>query len=253
MYVRFSRSVRLAALALLFLACTAGADEENKRPRDYRDRIFFDGGPAPLTHGCVRTYMFAATNKKGKRVAEATYGPYGVPGAVVTYPPDLQKNDLVPVLGEVYRISSISLEDRARMLLEKLPVDKRPRGIAPAKDSFTIPLRKDDQGHGTVGYEPDQQITVCVMDIVAPAKEGEKATARLTVSLKYEGTHASEATVKQGDVILFGKHGVTVRAIVPADAKTRIIGWVEFGPEAIPEKDLVAKKIPFVRPTKRDK
>ena len=56
------------------------------------------------------------------------------------------------------------------------------------------------------------------------------------------------AMVKAGDIVLLRDKGHVVRAIVPPDRETRVIGWVELSPHPIPEADLIRDKKLFVRP-----
>ena len=58
--------------------------------------------------------------------------------------------------------------------------------------------------------------------------------------------------VKAGDIVLLRDNGHVVRAIVPPNRETRVVGWVEVSPHPIPEADLIREKKLFVRPTPKD-
>jgi hypothetical protein len=257
-----SRSLALAAaLALLSVACLAGADKKTK-PQSFEDRYDFRGGQPESYQGDslmtrLRDVVAAKHGKWAARAAHA-YPLYLRRGRslgldfYVEYP-DLLEGDVAAFFGMIYRVDSVGGRGKtSHMAVKRVPADKLPRGLGLSWDSIVVPLSKDGRGltkmHDSI---------VRVESIAAPVKEGGKAAAKILVSystdVEGEGLFDLEASVKVGDVVLLRKAGHRVRAIVPADAKTRVIGWVELDPNPLSEKDLAAKKIPLVRPQKRKK
>jgi hypothetical protein len=246
-----------AALAVLSVSCAAFADDRPK-PRSFEDKYYFESG-VPNDYAGHTTHLAGiADGKRSQAVARgATTNPSYLRigrrlgrNFLVCYP-DLAVDDVAPFFGAIYRVDAVACGKKPMMRVIRVPADKLPKGVSPAWDSLAVPLARD--GRGMVQLHDGQ---VRVEAIKAPAKEGEKPTARISVSYRVEGMQAfavAEATVKEGDVVLLPAIGHKVRAVVPADAKTRLIGWVEFAPDPIAEAELVKKKIDFVRPKPRKK
>jgi hypothetical protein len=249
-----------AACVLLSVACPAGADQEGK-PQSFEDRYDFRGGRPESHQGrSLKTGLSDVVEAKGgkwaARAAHA-YPLYLEKGRhlgmdfYVEYP-DLLEGDVAAFFGMIYRVDSVGGDgNTSHMVVKRVPADKLPRGLGLSWDSIVVPLSKDGRGLTKM-----HDAIVRVESIAAPAKGGGKATAKVSVrysSGEGKGLFDLEASVKVGDVVLLRKAGHRVRAIVPADAKTKVIGWVELDPHPWSEKDLADKKVPLVRPQKRKK
>lgn len=161
-----------------------------------------------------------------------------------------QTGDLVGLLGGVFRADCFD----ADAVLERIPDDKLPKGAkVPKWDSLTVPLP------GTTGF--NKGIYVKVLDIDAKGEKGSTASLQIVLTLRDKPPKdwtTLTATVKQADILLLRDNlrqcdnGHLVRAIVPPDRKTRVVGWIELSPEPIPEADLIRDKKAFVRPTPKD-
>ena len=163
--------------------------------------------------------------KEAKRIAE------------VQYPP-LKEGDVIPAFGRLYRVSPVvpGWWDRVHTVKFEWVGEKFADGaVNLSPDSFPVPLAsaKNDWMNVCGHY-----IRVDKIDATG-CKAGE---ARGTLTLDFtEPIKMQLAQVKAGDVLMLGDKGHKVIAVVPADAKTGVIGWVEFDPEPIDEADIKAQ------------
>ncbi len=160
--------------------------------------------------------------------------------------PDLKVGDVVPALGHVFEVARTGGGKRPDVLLRKLKGDKVPRGAATSADALAVPMSKDGRGqfflHGNCTK---------VETIKPPSKAGEQPHADIAVlvSLPLIDEQMWVYTrARPGDMVLFGRAAHKVLAVVPPDVKTRVIGWVELDPDPIEERELIGRKIPFLRP-----
>ncbi len=169
--------------------------------------------------------------------------------------PGLRKGDLVPIFSYVYRVTGLRKGGEAfkyghMVDLEWVPNDKLPKGLALGDHPTAAPLM------GKIGIN---EHVIMPLKINPPSrkKDGEPALDKSSAQLwiygpapgKPRGTSIDcRAVVRAGDVLLLGDLGFKVRNIVPKDAKTKAIGWVEFTLDPIKKADLDREKVPYVVP-----
>jgi hypothetical protein len=87
---------------------------------------------------------------------------------------------------------------------------------------------------------------------IHPAKEKEPGSTADLVARRFttgKPTITLEASVKENDILLLDGRGHKVLSIVPANAVTRVVGWVELDAVGIPEADLKRDKKAYITPT----
>jgi hypothetical protein len=253
---RFGVWVGLTALMIQY---TAGADDKVK-PRSFEDQYDFSGGRPEDYNDHATRLSRVVENKRGKSVARnaTTYPRYLRQGRrlgsdfLIRYP-DLAEGDVAAFFGGIYRVDSLAGRDTNDpwMRIKRLPKDKLPPGLSLAWDSIAVPPCKDERGLVNLH---DALVRVTALD--PPANKGDKPTAKISVSYRVKGMQdfvVADATVKQGDVVLLYTAGHKVRAVVPPDAKAKVIGWLELDPDPVLEADLIKNEVAFVRPRKREK
>ncbi len=161
----------------------------------------------------------------------------------------LQTGDVIAMLGGVFRAKC----DSTVAVWDRIPDAELPKGAKlPEWDSITVPL---SEGAGfNVGPEV---VTLKVQQIDAKRPTDPMAALEITFRVVEEKPSkkkaiVSTATVKTGDIVLLRDKGHLVRAIVPANRETRVVGWVELSPHPIPEAELIRDKKVFVRPMPKD-
>jgi hypothetical protein len=243
---------RLGAADFFFAACVvafteSGAGGQDRPPNAFLESVRFveQKGSKPLW----KNHSYGGGNFK------ALYGPGGfctinnvsflAPKYHYTFSTNcrLKTGDLVGILGGVFRAECGS--DFA--VLDRVPENDLPNGVkAPEWDSITLPRT------GGAGFN----LTLLKVSEIGDKKD---ATALLRVELSFreeqrkQGNINLSAKVKAGDILLLRDKGHLVRAIVPPDEKSRVIGWVELSPEPIPEADLIRDKKVIVRPMQEKK
>lgn len=158
----------------------------------------------------------------------------------------LQTGDVVGMLGGVFRATC----DRNEAKLIRIPDDEIPKGTRlPDWDSITIPLS------GISGFG---QVALKVQEIIS--KQANETSAELDIDLiswierpKRTTKIELSANVKSGEFILLRDKGHLVRAIVPPNRETRVVGWLELSLIPIPETDLIRDKKTYVRPVTRNR
>ena len=160
--------------------------------------------------------------------------------------PPLRSGDLVPVFGRLYRFSGMDQPAdhtvRGKVVtLDAVPDDKVPAGAALTRGSLAFPL---SQGTGGVA---EFQLRHWYRIRVVAIEPGDCPAARLRVGSE---TDFTVATVRAGDALFLGEVGNVVRKVVPKDAKTGVIGWVELAPTVLTEADATRLKKLIVRPAK---
>lgn len=171
------------------------------------------------------------------RIPRLELGGWGWRGKFVT-------GDLVGVAGGVYRANC----GEGGATFERVAAGGVPKGaIVPEWDSVTIPTGgsmslgkrvKSGAFWGTIVSHPT---------ITGGAREGSKA--ELEVDYRPDGfPHKATVTVKTGDYLFIDKKGHLIRAIIPPNKESRVVGWVEISAEPTPEANLVRNKKSIVRP-----
>lgn len=134
--------------------------------------------------------------------------------------PELRRGEIVPMIGYLYRVEFPALQ------LVRLKTEEVPKGIAVAKDSFVVPLMRDEQGSGQIMYMTAKDEftwkTVFVTEILAAEKGG-----RHVARIKLDDIRKESQEFLVGDVLKFGQTEWIVRAVVPRDAVSGTLGWVE--------------------------
>lgn len=167
---------------------------------------------------------------------------------------ELRNDDLVPVLGYVYRVKSMKQGQNGRfkfgheVTLVWVPDSDLPRGLALGKDPVVVTLLGSN---GVNKY-------ALMATRIDPADEKGAKDRVVSAQLLITGPPPEEPTGKAGtsgkakvtigDVLLLGDLGYKVRNIVPKSDKTKAIGWVEFEPDSIKKANLDRDKVPYVVP-----
>jgi hypothetical protein len=153
------------------------------------------------------------------------------------------EDDLIAMLGGVFKVDSCG-EAGAR--LTRIDDGKLPKGVVPPKeDSITIQLSRVP---AVLAQFHKVQVRV---DKIEKGEDGKYTSLLRFAKSAQPAPHF--ATVRTGDVILVEDKGHEVRSIIPADSKTRVLGWVELSALPTPEADLIRDKKPFVRPMPKEK
>jgi hypothetical protein len=136
------------------------------------------------------------------------------------------------------------------MTWKRLDRAKWPEGAKSTQGSVVVLLDRGERLRQTSFPDGgDRGLAVAVID---PAKnKAEQKTARMMVHKLKTGkpTITLEATVKENDLLLIDGKGHRVLSIVPANEKTRVVGWVELDAVGIPEADLKRDKKAYLTPT----
>jgi len=198
------------SLALLFVCAAAKAQEPPEKIRlDYRR-----GPGAPMAipgHEHHYAYLVDLVSVTGKKSTGVVVANNPRNGEIVF--PRLRNEEVIPLFGALYRA------DGPDLVLLKDP----PKGLAIARDSFAVPLRRDENGSGKIGYRVKDNYDSTIVFVTAI----EKDVARVKV-----GDIRNEAReVRKGDVLKFGPTEWEVRGLVPAGDGA--IGWVELGPKKV--------------------
>jgi hypothetical protein len=174
--------------------------------------------------------------KKGERVYAAR----------LTLPPDLPKGTIFPLLGFMY---SVDFNRGDTLALEWVPEAQFPAGLKPVKpDSLFVPLDPTSDVSGTTFLLDAKGVMArLILRKVERERDGAK---RLVATLVYQnsGDKPLQVDVREGDV-LATPHvgGYEVRSIVPADPKSKVLGWIELSSKPIADADLANEKRPVVR------
>lgn len=158
----------------------------------------------------------------------------------VAYPP-LKNGQIVPMFGALYRVESAAFICELKLIESK----DLPPGISFQYDSFFIPIRHPEFGGET--REKGLNRLHCEK-IVADKDQKQTPVAELRIDISEPTRSAGNAQVREGDILVLGEFGHRVRKVVPADTKTKVIGWVEFDTKGIPVDELKKSKDRIVRP-----
>lgn len=173
----------------------------------------------------------------------------------VEFPP-LHQGNILPVNGYLYRVTAVCRLTRGNrrpndfMVIEWLNDQQAPPGITLRPDSITIPLRDAKASEHAQGGKILFGSRVWTLEkITPPARAGESCAARLNLFGPFrEGQEENKvATVRPNDVLVYDSRGYLIRNIVPANATTGVIGWVELDPRPLTGAEL-AKAARTVRP-----
>jgi hypothetical protein len=152
--------------------------------------------------------------------------------------PRLREGDLIPGYnGQVCAVGRLEVPKRGDpSTFSFRTAPKPPPGTALQPDGYGVPLKgaDGDPALGTLRLTKQGHYSVWVDAVAAPADGPRTADLRL----QYEfGEAPKAATVRAGDVLFYTGVGYRVVNVVPKDPKTRVIGWVEFDPKALPTGD----------------
>jgi hypothetical protein len=160
-------------------------------------------------------------------------------GPRMYYPP-LRAGDIIPAYGRLNTVDQIQLPEQdqpATFSFTKL--EKPPAGLSVLADGLAVPLSQAKPGFAVLrSTEKEGIFRMWVTDIVPPNNK-DKVSAKVDVELG-KTSISLPATIREGDVLMFGTIGHEVRSIVPRDTKSRVIGWVEFAPQALNADDAAA-------------
>lgn len=133
----------------------------------------------------------------------------------------LQHGEIIPLFGTLYRV------EFGTKLIRMKP-EEFPKGITIEKDSFTVPLMRDETGSGQITFvkKPGETdwVTVFVSDI-HPADGKNKEPVAF---IKIEDARNKALAVRLNETVKLKESEWTVRSIVPRDKERRLHGWVEF-------------------------
>lgn len=171
----------------------------------------------PVAHGLVLGYAGRAKLDEGVRPSS------------VYYPP-VRAGDLIPGFrGEVCTVGPLAVPGPGEpSTFFFTTLRSPPPGTELQPDGWAVPIKETHFHYGILRVNhKDRKWRLWVDGVSVPA--GGKPAAEVTVELN-TGTPRESATIRAGDVLLFAGEGRRVSAVVPKDAKTRVIGWVEFDP-----------------------
>jgi hypothetical protein len=256
-------------LAIVSSAAWARADvgDVTKEP-DKRLAIFGETPPQSLRGGDPRDKGLFARGLKvaddGKlRAWGVSVGPVTTSGRIreggVYYPP-LAEGDIVPLLGGLYRVSS--MRPKVIEFLKLEPGEDRENRFALRSDSFTIPMSRFGEGRARLLdvqwildqiVDPKKPPSQDYVDVTVTCLKTNDRVIRAELEVhQVNGPGPQQATVKEGDVlVLFGKSGHRIRRIVPPLYASGVIGWIELDWSPIAGRSLEAEK-QVVRPMKKD-
>lgn len=247
------RFINFLAIALLLMGAFASTQELERPP----ETIKFESGPAPEHYGNLSTILFGAeTSKNGVTTASASLGlTLKVPRAgrqEFNYILEgIKKGDVVPVMGELYRVEYVQPKRPAEMALRRIERDKWPEKVSTTSAGIAVFLRPGRLGSSTE-FPTNGGIRLSVLGIEGGTEKKAALSANLMVSRETKiGFKSTEATVKVDDILLINGKGHKVLSIVPANEKTRVVGWVELDPNGVPEADLKRDKKAYVTPVKK--
>lgn len=170
-------------------------------------------------------------------------------GGPVVHFPSIRDGDFFPLFGALYK-ATVTPDPDGSLVAEWIHPDDFPAGVKLDTDSIAIPLGRTQVSYGTFNTR-----LVRVRAIEERDKKLEATLDEVYDEETFGTVNAAGGTVRVGDVYIYSTQfnfGVKVRRIVPPNAKTRIIGWVEFEPETLGEAELKKFNGKIVRPVKRD-
>lgn len=246
--LKFTKILTLAAC----VACSiATARAQDKPPEE----VNFQRGPAPARHHGYATYMSGAgLDAKGVTRASAilTLTKRLDPGRQQSFSYEidgLRRGDIVPAMGELYRVDSIGPGRDPSMTWRLLDREKWPEKVATNSAGIAVFLKSEtlDCSTSVPGLE-GRPLSLVRIEGDMEKKESLRGTLHLRRFAR-GGYRTTEATVKVGDYLLVDGKGHEVLSVVPANPKTRVVGWVELHFAGIPEADLKPDKKAYVTPT----
>lgn len=227
------------------------------------DELVFPSGPPMAYGGGKAGYDLDLRLSAVKKDMAGTWTAWGVEanlrrykaggvtvmGNSVAFPP-LEYNALFPVAGRLYKVRHMSGVGRGgvaeghSMTAQVVPPADWPDGVSLGMRTTVVPYTPGDLGGTGV-----REGWIYFRGVDPPVDGKGDAVVRLQVRDETESLRVIRmAAVKAGDVVLVGGKGFKVLSVTSPKPKTGVIGWVELDPDGIPEKELVEKKVPFVRP-----
>lgn len=241
------------AVALLLMGASASAQELERPP----ETIKFESGPAPEDYGNLSTILFGAeTSKNGVTTASASLGlTLKVPrGGLQNFDYMLRgvkRGDIVPVMGELYRVEYVQPKRPAKMALRRIERDKWPEKVSTTSAGIAV-FPRDGRLACDTEFPSNSGIRLHLEKTGDLGVKKADLTGTLHMrQFKAGGMRTHEATVKVDDILLINGKGHKVLSIVPANEKTRVVGWVELDPNGVPEADLKRDKKAYVTPVKK--
>jgi hypothetical protein len=182
--------------------------------------------------GCIG--LFPRSGRRGRILEAEIYYPFPDEGA------------LVPVYGHIYRFTTQDKRIIGPAAFCLVPEKELPPGVAVQPDSFIVPLRKNTniraqtRLYNVKAYREavrldrpyDAGVTTITVLWIASGEEGE-VRAGLLVDSNDRKVGQGVVVVRRGEVLGLGELGHRVRNIVPANARTQVIGWVELEGEPL--------------------
>ena len=233
----------------LCLACSVPSVHGQEKPPE---RIFFQRGPAPQKHGTYWTF-FSGAKKDAKGVTRGSANfyltkPLHPRGEQrFSYSLDgLSSGDIVPAMGELYRVNGVGGGRDASMTWILVDREKWPPKVSSYAAGIAVFLNSETlNGSTSVPGVEGRPLSLVRIEDGTEKKTPLKATLQLRRFAR-GGIRITEATVKVGDHLLIDGKGHEVLSIVPANEKTGVVGWVELHFAGIPEAELKRDKKPFL-------
>jgi hypothetical protein len=220
-----------------------------ERPPEW---IHFERGPAPQKHGTYSTFFYGA-EKDAKGIMR------GSASLFLTKPSHprgeqmfscsirgISRADIVPAMGELYRVTGVGSGRDASMSWIRLDREKWPPKVSSYAAGIAVFLRSETRESSTeFPTNSGNELRLASIEDGKEKKDERKATLHLRRFAR-GGIRITEAIVKVGDHLLIDGKGHEVLSIVPANEKTGVIGWVELHFAGIPEAELKRDKRAFV-------
>ena len=231
----------IGCLILVVWATPGLAEEPSERLKDFVCRV---PDFAPIDTAGIWMYALKNTDKGYRvrvRYSHAQILKGRAKNADELFLPYLEKGDIVPLVGFVYRVAETG---SAGVRFQWIPNKELPDGLqAVQPDSLILPGGMPEE----IGYTSFQNVGSLSLAAIARKKENGREMLQATLELR-GGDLMGTATVKVGDIIIVGDEGgFVVRSIVPRNEKTKVIGWVELSSKPIPEADLIKEKKPYYK------
>ena len=160
--------------------------------------------------------------------------------------PDVQEDDIVPLLGALYRVQGMSGGEEADMGLLRLPDQNAPpvpEGAKVMEKSYAFTIGGGGSLHGV----PFRVLTApkaedATSDTPAVTIKAQTYDERRNGQVVWKNGHSVphdgwEKTIRVGDLVRFQETTHRVCNIVLPDAERHIIGWIEFDQAPVQDAD----------------
>ena len=214
-------------------------------PPRVEGQIVFRAGWAPARapgfgsgFGQCQTYLGSVSpNKDGVLEAfgvQAWMIPRGTLWVIVDYP-RLRMDDIVPVFGQLSRVTEIYDRGRPKgsegkdwMVMLKADEKNLPPGLTFNDRCVVVPLSRD--GLGSTGFNLNN--TRMLLTKIEPATADDKRGPVAEIKLFDHAKTPSETVLKlrRDDMLTIRNNSFRVLNVIPRDEKTHVIGWIELAP-----------------------